>query len=437
MFFSNVNHELRTPLTLIIVPLNDVLADHDAYALPDGVRDRLQVVSRNAHRLLNLVNSLLDFSGLESGRIHAYFHPVDLAGVTADLASLFRNAINQGNIKYDVVMPEDEVEVWIDLDLWEKVVFNIIGNAFKYCLSGSIEVKIRKGKRYAEFSVTDTGCGIAESELGRIFERFHRVESTSRSQEGTGIGLALTLEIVKVLGGTMDVQSVLNEGTTFFVRLPYGNAHLPAHQISAVTENKLVEDMPRKTHLAIVEEASRWVSNSNEPVTISLDSTVFADDSDTIVEHSNASTSDLGSGYASGSAPLPSSGGIPSHDALSIHNSVILLADDNADMRKYCRSILAKKFRIVEVADGQAALDYAREFSPDLIVSDVMMPRLGGYELLKLLREDSATKLIPIILLSAHAGTEARVDGLLAGADDYLACLFPLCSFHPLIVTRY
>lgn len=234
MFFSNVNHELRTPLTLILGPLNDVLADSDAYDLPGDVRDRLQVVSRYAHRLLNLVNSLLDFSGLESGRIHAYFRPLDLAAATADLASLFRSAINKGNIQYDVILPDEEAEVWIDLDLWEKVVFNIIGNTFKYCLSGSIEVRILKCKHYAEFSVTDTGCGIAESELGRIFERFHRVKSTSRSQEGTGIGLALTLEIVKVLGGTMDVQSVLGEDSTFSVRLPYGNSHLPAHQLSVM-----------------------------------------------------------------------------------------------------------------------------------------------------------------------------------------------------------
>ncbi|KZP05911.1 hypothetical protein FIBSPDRAFT_842673 [Athelia psychrophila] len=395
MFFSNVNHELRTPLTLILGPLNDILADRETATLSRDTRDKLTVASRNAHRLLNLVNSLLDFSRLEAGRMHASFKPVDLASLSLDLASLFRSAIKKGQIAYEVRVPKEKVEVWLDVDLWEKVVFNIIGNAFKYCLAGSIEVRVTRGPHFAEFSVTDTGCGIEESEIGRIFERFHRIESSCRSQEGTGIGLSLTLEIVKLLGGTLDVQSVIDEGSTFYVRLPYGSAHLPANQISSGTEES---EGARRTYqnISIVEEASRWAIEKP--------------------------TSDLGSGSNSGSDPATSSGsdGVTSDDALSIRNSVILLADDNADMRQYCRSILCKKFQVVDVADGQAALSYARQFSPDLVLSDIMMPRLGGFGLLKALREDPATQLIPVILLSARAGTEARVDGLSAGADDYL-----------------
>lgn len=257
MFFSNVNHELRTPLTLILGPLDDILADPDTATLGSETRDKLTVASRNAHRLLNLVNSLLDFSRLEAGRMHASFRLVDLASLTLDLASLFRSAIKKGKIAYEVRVPKDKVEVWLDLDLWEKVVFNIIGNAFKYCLSGSIEVRVTRGPQFAEFSVTDTGCGIAESELSKIFERFHRIESSSRSQEGTGIGLSLTLEIVKLLGGTLDVQSVIDEGSTFYVRLPYGNAHVPPNQISFGDEES--EGTRRKyQNISIVEEASRW-----------------------------------------------------------------------------------------------------------------------------------------------------------------------------------
>lgn len=419
MFFSNVNHELRTPLTLILGPLDDILADRETASLDSETRDKLTIASRNAHRLLNLVNSLLDFSRLEAGRMHASFKPVDLAALSLDLASLFRSAIKKGKIAYEVRVPKEKVEVWLDVDLWEKVVFNIIGNAFKYCLSGSIEVRVTKGPHFAEFSVTDTGCGIEESELDRIFERFHRIESNSRSQEGTGIGLSLTLEIVKLLGGTLDVQSVIDEGSTFYVRLPYGSTHLAPNQISLGTEES--EGARQKyQNISIVEEASRWAVEKSSTAT--SDAGGSGGDSDGIAERSNSSTSDIGSGSNSGSDPATSSGsdGVASDDTLSIRNSVILLADDNADMRQYCRSILCKKFQVVDVTDGQAALGYARQFSPDLVLSDIMMPRLGGLGLLKALREDPATQLIPVILLSARAGTEARVDGLSAGADDYL-----------------
>lgn len=427
-FFSNVNHELRTPLTLILGPLEDVLNDRET-GLPDVARDRLQVVSRNAHRLLNLVNSLLDFSRLEAGRMHAIFKAVNLASVTEDLASLFRSAIKLGRVKYNVSVPDEEVEVWLDLDLWEKVVFNIIGNAFKYCLTGSIDVEVVKGKEYAEFSVTDTGCGIHESELQQIFDRFHRVESTSRSSEGTGIGLALTLEVVKLLGGTLDVQSVFGKGSTFTVRLPYGNSHLPENQISTNTEEQEEMSQRNTQNMAIVEEASRWASHRDSILTAAESDDVPPDPLSALSDFESVSASGSGSGSASGSDPTTSSiAGIGTLNTLSIHNSVILLADDNTDMRKYCRSILAKKFKVVEVGDGQAALDYARQYSPDLVVSDIMMPGIGGFELLKALREDPATQLIPVILLSARAGSEARVDGLLAGADDYLVCENSLCS---------
>lgn len=400
MFFSNVNHELRTPLTLILGPLNDVLADRDNFVLHDAVRSNLQVVSRNANRLLSLVNGLLDFSRLEAGRVHGCFRPINLSTVTADLASLFRSGTKKCDIQYVVNVPEEDVEVWLDLDLWERVLFNIIGNAFKYCLRGSIEVRLRKCELYAELSVTDTGCGIAEADLEQIFERFHRVEVTSRTQEGTGIGLALTQEIVNVLGGTLEVQSILGQGTTFSVRIPYGNAHLRADQLDAPGDDVPVDDGPRAfQNRERIEQASRWTT----------DELAIESSSESIVESSTTSL-DI------------EMTGIPSHEALSIRNSVILLVDDNVDMRKYCRSILEKTYQIVEASDGQTALDYAREKCPDLIVSDVMMPSLGGHELLKILRENSVTALIPVILLSAQAGTEARVDGLNAGADDYLVC---------------
>lgn len=224
------------------------------------------------------------------------------------------------------------------------------------------------------------------------------------------------MEIVKLIGGTLEVQSVLGKGSTFTVKLPFGNAHLPPQHLSTdAREKERAEITQRKTpSITIVETASRWASSHQA----SHSGTDPSDESST--EPSSASASDFESTSASGSDPTSSISPIAPDDALSIHNSVILLADDNADMRKYCSSILEKKFKVVEVADGQSALEYARQYSPDLVLSDIMMPMFGGYELLTALREDPATQLIPVILLSARAGTEARVDGLLAGADDYL-----------------
>ncbi|GAA93650.1 uncharacterized protein L969DRAFT_53668 [Mixia osmundae IAM 14324] len=408
-FFSNVNHELRTPLTLILGPLDDILGDK-AEELAPTVRDRLRLVSRNAHRLLTLVNSLLDFSRLEAGKMQMAARKVDFAAMTADLASLFRSAIERGHVQYLVQIPEREVEVYLDPELYEKVVFNLVGNAFKYCLSGTITVTVRATKQAALLMVTDTGVGIAESELKHIFDRFHRVESTSRTQEGTGIGLALTMEIVQLMGGTIEATSVLHKGSTFTVSIPLGTAHIPAGHIAMEEEEPTtlgVKRMPKDT--AIVDEAGRWASFGANTVLVSP---AASNNSDQLQSEGT------GSGSGSGSDGF---NGPVTDDVLSINNSVIVLADDNPDMRKYCLSILGKKFKVVECGDGQSALDYARRYPPDMVISDIMMPRLGGYGLLKSLRDDPVTSLVPVILLSARAGTEARVDGLLAGADDYLA----------------
>ncbi|KAK4705487.1 hypothetical protein P7C70_g716, partial [Phenoliferia sp. Uapishka_3] len=397
-FFSNVSHELRTPLTLILGPLDDVLTARENLQPAD--RDRLAVVQRHATRLLNMVNSLLDFSRIETGRTSLIFRPTRLSQLTVDLASLFRSAVERGGVKFIVDAepdPTDGRSIFLSPEIWEKVVFNLVGNAFKYTLAGSITCRVRFSSSEAVVQFSDTGCGIADENLGRIFERFHRIENTSRSREGTGIGLALTLELVKTLGATIDVVSQLGQGSTFSVTIPRGSAHLPSAQVSAEAPQDLVGLPARASRdLSIIQEAASWKVNSPSKTSTLL---------------------------ASPSASARSSEDdhfLQSADLLNLKNSVVLLVDDNEDLRAYVGSVLKKAFRVVQCRDGQEALDYCLRSPPDLVCSDIMMPRLDGWGLLSALRANPMTAFLPIIFLSAKAGPEARIEALNNGADDYL-----------------
>ncbi|ORX79349.1 hypothetical protein K493DRAFT_308551 [Basidiobolus meristosporus CBS 931.73] len=396
-FFSSVSHELRTPLTLILGPVKDLLLERD---LAKETRTKLTYMNRNAERLLRLVNLLLDFSKIEAGKMQATFQETNLGKFTADLASMFRSAIEKGGVRFEVDCERMERNVWVDRDMWEKIVFNLIGNAFKFTMKGSITVKLASSEddRQAILSVADTGDGIPSHEIMRVFERFHRVEGRKgRSHEGTGIGLALTQELAKLHGGTVGVTSEFGKGSVFTVHIPFGCSHLPKDRLitasmEQVNEVEVEVDMPSRYGRSIVDEARHWLPQSDE------DSTEY---------HSNTSSTDSNAG---GSITFP----------VVSRGCRVLLADDNVDMRKYIKSILEKWWRVTEAEDGEQAYQMAIADPPDLIVSDVMMPNLDGYGLLKLLRTQPLTKFVPVILLSAQAGEEARVDGLSAGADDYL-----------------
>ncbi|MBN9681817.1 MULTISPECIES: ATP-binding response regulator [unclassified Corallococcus] len=394
-FFSNVSHEFRTPLTLILGPLEESLADASA-PLPPTQRARQELTHRNALRLLKLVNSLLDFSRIEAGRVKARFHPTDLAKLTEDLASVFRSAMEKAGLQYSVDARDVGEPVYVDRDMWEKVVLNLLSNAFKFTLHGGVTVRLQREGARARLTVRDTGTGIPEAELPRVFERFHRVESShGRTHEGTGIGLALIQELVKLHGGTLSVQSVEGEGSTFSVELPLGRAHLAAEQV----QEDAGTPHAGKLGSAFSEEALRWLPDAPEspppgsepepePMQASVETTVLGN---------------TGAGFA-----------------LSTRRGSVLVADDNADMRAYVSSLLSAHWSVRAVADGEAAFEAALEAKPDLIVSDVMMPRLDGFGLLQKLRGDARTRGIPFIMLSARAGEEARIEGLQAGADDYL-----------------
>jgi signal transduction histidine kinase len=378
VFFSNVSHEFRTPLTLLLGPLEDLLAETESSGKPEH-RHMLQVVHRSGLRLQRLVNTLLDFSRIEAGRMKANYVATDLAAFTADLASTFRSAMERAGLLFIVDCELLTQPVYVDRDMWEKVVLNLLSNAFKYTLDGSVAVRLHERDGKVELSVTDTGAGIPEHELPRLFERFHRVEQTrGRSHEGTGIGLALVNELVKLHRGEVAVRSSLGHGTTFTVLLDFGNAHLPADLIES---GKTLSSASEHAN-AYVEEALRWL-----PETILT--------------------------------PRDPAGETESRN-LSSARSRVLLADDNADMREYIRRLLEKRYEVVAVSNGSEALSAAVANPPDLILSDVMMPELDGFGLLKSLRADERTKTLPIILLSAKAGEEAYVEGLDAGADDYL-----------------
>ncbi|WP_109480778.1 response regulator [Paraburkholderia sp. C35] len=391
-FFSNISHEFRTPLTLMLGPLEELLARPEA-AATQGDRPLLEVTHRNGLRLLKLVNALLDFSRIEAGRIETHPQPTDLAAFTADLASLFRSAIESAGMALEVDCKPLPHLVSIDREMWEKVVLNLLSNAFKFTLTGTISVSLTTAPGGSiEMHVADSGIGIPEHEVPRLFERFHRVEgAVGRSVEGSGIGLALVNELVRLHGGAIHVESELGAGTRFTVVLP------PTLLVDPASDESLDES----AHATMNASASASAQSYADAALRWLPETQTAADTDDA------------SALPAPADTFPNANGEPA--------GKLLVVDDNADLRDYMRRILSAAGHEVHVAaDGEAALAAAREVQPDLIVSDVMMPKLDGFGLLRKLRDDADLRETPVLLLSARAGEEAKVGGLESGADDYL-----------------
>lgn len=395
-FFSNVSHEFRTPLTLMLGPLEELKAQfgRSTSSLDASQYQQVDLIHRNGLRLLKLVNTLLDFSRIEAGREQALYEETDLAAFTADLASVFRSTIEKAGLSLIVDCPPLPEPVFVDRDMWEKIVLNLLSNAFKFTFVGEIEVALRPSGRQVELFIRDTGTGIPDDQLGKIFERFHRVAgSHGRTYEGTGIGLSLVQELARLHGGSVSVESRYGKGSTFRVFIPLGKRHLP-HEHIGVTRAKISTAL---SALPFVEEAARWLPSED-----------WTESSGLRTELSESE----------GSALSPQSSALPGSSQHS--RPRVLLADDNADMREYLSRLLRGRFEVQAVADGQAALEAARADPPDVVLTDVMMPRVDGFGLLRALRDDPTTKTIPVILLSAIAGEESRIEGLKHGADDYL-----------------
>lgn len=381
-FFSNVSHEFRTPLTLMLGPLEDILAD-TTEALGSEHRARVRLAHDNALRLLKLVNALLDFSRIEAGRMRASYAPLDVGELTAELAAMFGSAVDEASVSLHVDCPRLGEPVWVDREMWEKIVSNLISNAVKFTLSGRISVGVSEEPAGVVLEVADTGVGIPEGELTRIFERFHRVDGASgRTHEGTGIGLSLVRELVELHGGQVSVESEVGRGSTFRVTLPRGFDHLPQEAVS----HEATESGPRQASMAKahVAEAASWAGRIG--------------------------------GEERSAAEVETAGAVPADGS----RSHVLVVDDNADLREYMTALLAPAYEVSTAVDGQDALEFLRTRMPDLILSDIMMPRLDGFALVRALRDDPATAVLPVILLSARAGEEAAIEGLGAGADDYL-----------------
>ncbi|BAZ12052.1 putative sensor protein [Calothrix sp. NIES-4071] len=385
-FFSNVSHEFRTPLTLMLSPLEDMACDP---ALTQQQRQTLELIQRNGLRLLKLVNSLLDFSRIEAGRVQAVYEPTDLATLSRELASVFRSAIEKAGLQLIVNCPDLYEFAYVDRQMWEKIVLNLVSNAFKFTFTGEIEVSLHIVDDNIELKVRDTGIGISPTELPHLFERFYRVEGAKgRSLEGSGIGLSLVQELVKLHGGNISVESIVGKGTCFTVLIKRGYAHLPGDRIDATST--LVSTAIGAT--PYVEEALRWLPQTVESAELKVLS-------------QNAAINTIST----------------QHSALNTQHCLrILLADDNIDMREYIKRLLEENYIVEAVGDGVSALAAIRQQIPDLVLTDVMMPGLDGFGLLRELRANPDTKDIPIIMLSARAGEESRVEGMEAGADDYL-----------------
>ncbi|MGN6530315.1 MAG: PAS domain S-box protein [Ginsengibacter sp.] len=391
LFFNNISHEFRTPLTLMLGPLEELLRKTEDDINPQHLAS-IETAHRNAIRLLRLVNTLLDFSRIESGRQQAHFLKVDIATFTKDLAANFQSAMKEAGLKFTVIASKISEAVYIDKQMWEKIVFNLLSNAFKYTLKGSISINLFMENKQVVLQVSDTGMGIPEAELPKMFERFHRVKGNSgRSYEGTGIGLSLIKELVNLHQGTIEVSSIAasekgdaESGSTFTVRVPLGKEHLPAGQYTSVQSD--------------IQDA---ITN------------LYSRDAEALIE------SEIFSVKHNGNTGLTYSEGKGVNNILP-KTETILVVDDNADMRIYLKSLLEKKYEVTVAKNGKDALDKLYNHKIHLVLSDIMMPVMDGIELLKEIKKNQQTARIPVILLSARAGEEAKIEGYDIGADDYL-----------------
>ncbi|WP_323096318.1 ATP-binding protein [Intrasporangium sp. YIM S08009] len=389
-FFTNISHELRTPLTLIAGPVEDAL---DVPDLDPAVRRHLELVGRNAERLRVLVDQLLDLTRIDAGRVEPHVVETDVAELVRGLAASFRPAVHRVGLTFATDVPDLGRPAWVDRDMVERIVLNLLSNALKYTPAGGVEVTLHAMEDGFEVLVTDSGIGIPAADLASVFERFRQLPRTdgARSREGAGIGLFLVRQLAELQGGHAWVDSVEGMGSTFGVRLPWGRPAVGVEPASPSITPRAVE--------SFLVEAHGWDAGADAP----LDDAILA--------------------------ALPAEPGVAPVDGAEAQpdeRPLLLLAEDNGDMRAYLAEALADRYEVVTARDGVEALKAARSRRPDLVLADVMMPRLDGLGLLQALRDDDVLADLPVVMLTARAGDEASVTGLVRGADDYVAKPFEM-----------
>ncbi|NNM58741.1 MAG: response regulator [Legionellales bacterium] len=374
-FLANVSHELRTPLTLIMGPLEILLKDV-SLSLPPVHMESLRRIQRNAARLFMLVSQILDFSKIEAGKYELHIEVLDLNKVVGTLVDDAQGLAisNKVTLKF---IPDNKLDaIWLDKNSIEKIIGNLLINAIKYTQEGGhIEVRLEKNKQAVMLQVKDTGVGIPPEQLPRLFERFHQADSSStRKHEGTGIGLALVSELVKLMDGHITVNSELGKGSQFIVSLPVST---PGVESENSVTNAETQDKEAGLKGSKVSLSQLAITHNEEESTTAY--------------------------KVIGKLPL------------------IVLADDNADLRAYLISLLKNDYEIISAINGKQALEMVRTYHPELVLSDVMMPIMDGYQLTKAIKEDETIKNIPVILITAKTGGEALVESFEVGANDYLS----------------
>jgi len=374
-FFTNISHEFKTPLTLILGPAEKLLTESQT----DDILKQAGLIKRNSIRLLGLINQLLDLSKLEAGKLKLEASLSNIVSFVKGVTQSFESLAEQKDIKLKVVAEKENIGIYFDKDKMLKILSNLLSNALKFTPEdGLIEISINETKKlpnagFIEIKVRDTGIGIPEEELPKLFERFYQVETSQmKKYGGTGIGLALTKELVELHRGFINVTSIPGEGSEFTIELPPGIDH--------INEDEIIEE--KEFESAVI-----------------------------LNEVKNLSEFDI----------ADSSAQVPQNDIeLTEDKMIILVVEDNTDVREFIKDSLGDEFVIAEAANGEQGIRKAEKIIPDLIISDITMPKMDGDELTRILKNNEKTSHIPIILLTAKSGQESKLEGLETGADDYL-----------------